>query len=302
MKFVRHDPFPLPKMTIERAYDLFIQSRKVFCSSATVGIYEFQRKTITAGIKTDTIENTTPDDIRALLAEYRQTHNDGGTFRLYSSIRAFYHWYWSEYDIEISNPIDKVKCKKPPVIPIQGITRAEIDRLLSAVRKKSKFPERDTAIILILADTGLRKSSVCNLRFKDVNVEACTLFVFEKDQQYHSKPFGMVTQRALKRYLRCFEDICTTELLWRNLDGSALLPDGIRQMLQRMENEAELPHYQFHAFRRFYGLSLYQKTHDIFFVSRALDHKNVEVTKRYLAIDELEDKNAVRSMSPMDRR
>lgn len=302
MKIARRDRLSSPKMPVDKAYDLFVQSRKVFCSTATVGIYEFQKKAIITGIKCETIEDTTPNNIRAFLAEYRQTHNDGGTFRLYSSIRAFYHWYWSEYDIELKNPIDKVKCKKPTATPIPGITRAEIDKLLSAVKRKSKFPERDTAIILILADTGLRKSSVCNLRFKDVDVEACSLFVFEKDRQYHTKPFGIATQRAVRRYFRCFENICTTEPLWRNLDGSTVLPDGIRQILQRMEDEAGLPHYQFHAFRRFYGLSLYQKTHDIFFVSRALDHKNVEVTKRYLAIDDLEDANAIRSMSPMDRR
>ena len=302
MKIVRRDRLSPPKIPLDKAYELFVQSRKVFCSKATVGIYEYQKKAIITGIKCVNVEDTTPDDIRAFLAEYRQSHNDGGTFRLYSSVRAFYHWYWSEYDIEINNPIDKVKCKKPPVTPIQGITRAEIDHLLAAIKRKSKFPERDTAIILILADTGLRKSSVCNLRFQDVDVEGCSLMVFEKDQQYHSKPFGIATQRALKRYFRCFMDIYTPEPLWRNLDGSPLLADGIRQMIERMEDEAGLPHYQFHAFRRFYGLSLYQKTHDIFFVSRALDHKSVEVTKRYLAIDDIEDKNSMRAMSPMDRK
>lgn len=76
--------------------------------------------------------------------------------------------------------------------------------------------------------------------------------------------------------------------------------DSARQMLQRMEDHAGIPRHQFHAFRRFYGLELYRQTKDIYFVSRMLDHKNVEVTKRYLAIDQLEDAAAMRLVSPMD--
>jgi integrase len=60
--------------------------------------------------------------------------------------------------------------------------------------------------------------------------------------------------------------------------------------------------HHFHDFRRFYGKSLYEETHDIFMVSRALDHKDIYVTKRYIAIDDRESAESIRTYSPMDRR
>ena len=38
------------------------------------------------------------------------------------------------------------------------------------------------------------------------------------------------------------------------------------------------------------------------FVSRALDHKDIEVSKRYLAIDAIEDAVAFKFMSPLDNK
>ena len=289
------------KRTQTEAYKLFIESRKSFCSPATVGIYEAQMKVIITD-ETEYIEDVTPDMLRNVLNEHRKTHNDGGTWRVFSSMRAFYNWYWNEYDLEIRNPIKKVSCKKPSVEPIEGITHEEIQKILDAIKKTSKFPERDRAIVLLLADTGLRRSSIMNLKFKDVNLEKCELVVYEKDQQYHTKPFGREAKKALKAYLTCLSDNAPEDSLWVTQSGTPMKSEGIREMLNRMEDVAGVPHYQFHAFRRFYGLELYKKTHDIYFVSRALDHKGIEVTKRYLAVKDAEDREAIRAMSPMDNK
>ena len=289
------------KMLQTDAYKLFIESRKSFCSPATVGIYEFQMKQIITD-ETEYIEDVTPDMLRNVLTEFRKTHNDGGTWRVYSSMRAFYNWYWSEYDIDFRNPISKVTCKKPSVAPIKGITHDEIQKILQAIKRISKFPERDKAFVLLLADTGLRRSSIVNLRFKDVNIEESTLFVYEKDQKYHTKPFGKESQKALRKYLSCLSDYRQEDYFWINQSGERMKEQGFRMMLHRMEDEANIPHYQYHAFRRFYGLELYKSTHDIYFVSRALDHKDVEVTKRYLALNDFEDAEAIRAMSPMDNK
>ena len=300
IKINRRDRLSSEKMLCDVAYDLFLNSREVFCAKATINIYKFQKKQIVRAFEDQYMEDITPTMIRQLLAEFHETHNDGGTFRLYSSIRAFFNWYWHEYDVAIRNPISKVTCKKPAFVPIQGISRDEINKILLAISKSSKFPERDRVLVNLLADTGLRRSSISNLRFKDVDVETCTLFVFEKDQQYHTKPFGKETQKAIRKYLKCLSDNKPDDNFWVNIDGSTMNFDGMRQMLQRMETIAGIPHYQFHAFRRFFGLELYKSTRDIFFVSRALDHKNVEVTKRYLAIDDAESTAMLRAMSPMD--
>ena len=304
IKVNRNNLLSSKKETVESAYDSFVKSRETACAKATISIYNFQRKQIVNPLSAEAkyIEEVTPDMIRNLLKEFGKTHNTGGTFRLYSSIRAFFNWYWDEFEPEIRNPIKKVTCKKPPITPIPGISREEINKMLRSIDKTSKFPERDRVFISMLADTGVRKSSIVNLKFSDVDVENCTILVYEKDQNFHTKPFGRETQRLIRKYLRCLSGNKPDDCFWVNHRGAKFTASGIEQMMERTADVAGIPRYGFHAYRRFYGLELYKSTHDIYFVSRALDHKSIEVTKRYLALDDAEDANALRSMSPMDNK
>ena len=137
---------------------------------------------------------------------------------------------------------------------------------------------------------------------KDVDVNRGELIAFEKDQQYHTKAFGSATCKALKKYLLCLTDVQPDDPFWLQMDGRALSRVGMREVLRRLCSEAGIARHEFHDFRRYYGKTLYDSTHDIFMVSRALDHKDIYVTKRYIAIDDRENAEAVRSYSPMDRK
>lgn len=304
IKINRNNLFSSVKLSVPDAYDLFVKSRETACAKATIDIYNFQRKQIVDVLAEDAdcMEDVTPDMIRKLLKEFSLTHNTGGTFRLYSSIRAFFNWYWDEYEIDAKNPIKKVTCKKPSIAPIPGITRDEINKMMKAIDKTSMFPERDRVFISLLADTGVRKSSIVNLKFKDVDVESCNIVVYEKDQNFHTKPFGRETQRLIRKYLKCLSGNKPDDCFWVNHRGAKFTASGIEQMMERTADVAGIPRYGFHAYRRFYGLELYKSTHDIYFVSRALDHKSIEVTKRYLAIKDADDAEAIRAMSPMDNK
>lgn len=288
-------------LTIKQSFEMFIESRKTLCSAGTYDFYRQKTSVVCdlLGAETQT-ESLSPMDIREALSNYRESHTDGGAFKIYSVIRAWINWYWNEFDIELRNPIDKVSVRNAPMKPKEGITRAEIDGLLESIQVHSKFPERDIGIVMVLCDTGIRRRSLAELKMKDLDVERAQFTCHEKDQQYHIKAFGVQTQRALRKYLACLEDVSDDDPLWLNQDGTPMTDNSMKKMLMRMANAGGLKQHLFHDFRRFYGLSLYQSTKDIFMVSRALDHKNVEVTKRYLAIDQLEDLENLRRIAPMD--
>lgn len=290
-------------VSVSDAYDEFLISRKSRCAEATIEIYKEKRKPIEEGFNrygVDAMDLITPSVIREMISDYRGSHSDNGAWKYYTYIRTFLRWYWEENDLEHC-PIDKVSAKKPSVKPKHGINREEIDKLLSAIKRTSKFPERDTMIIMLLADTGLRKKSILSLKIKDVDLKSNSVFVFEKDQNYHTKSFGQNTSKAIVKYLACLEDAKPDDPLILSLDSNSYNDDSLRHMLKRMCQQACIPNRQCHDFRRFYGLELYRSTGDIYFVSRMLDHKDVEVTKRYLAIDDIEDAERMLKVSPMDR-
>lgn len=289
---------------ISEVYARFLLSRKTLCAKSTVSSYEdLGNRVIIPGLTAycdGMMSAVTESVIRAIIEDYRQEHSAGGVHFLYRHFKAFINWYWDEYEIQAKNPFRNIKIKRPQLPPKAGITREEVELILKAAKEHSFFPERDIAIIMILCDTGIRLSSLANLKIGDINTDKKQLTVWEKDQNFHIKPFGSACSRAVNKYLRCIVDAQPNETLWMQLDGSPMAKKGLSEILQRLCEEAKIERHMFHDFRRFYGMELYKATHDIYFVSRALSHKSIEVTKRYLAIDMMEDAEAIRAMSPMD--
>lgn len=297
----------LPVVSVSDAYYNFLRVRKSICAESTYKIYkEIGDRVIIpqlTDLTGDNMNATDADILRLMLDNYSIEHEGtGGTEFLFRHLKAFINWYWDEYEIPVRNPISKVRIKTVAQPPKEGITQDEIDKLLNAAKRHSNFPERDIAFLMILCDTGIRRSSIANLKMKDVDVQRSEMLVFEKDQKYHIKAFGSATCKAIKKYLLCLSNIEPEDPFWLQMDGRALAKDGLREILRRCCNQAGIPMHHFHDFRRYYGKTLYETTHDIYMVSRALDHKDVHVTKRYIAIDDREAAEAVRIYSPMDRR
>lgn len=293
------------KSNVAEIYEEFLREKKNHCAPSTFAIYKDlgDRIIVPALVEKtgDDLFNLTANDLRGLIDDYQSTHNCGGVAFVYRHLKAFVNWFWEEYEMDRTNPMTKVKIKKPKGKPIPGIDREGVNAMLNAAKEHSTFPERDVAMLMILCDTGIRRASLMNLKMSDIDLKHGQLTVFEKDQDYHSKPFGAATDKAIRNYLNCLEDVKEDDPFWITLEGCRLTQYGAKEILRRLCSEAGIEPQSFHDFRRFFALELYKSTKDIYFVSRALDHKSVEVTKRYLNIDSLQDLDAIRAVSPMDK-
>ncbi len=286
-------------------FSAFLRAKTLSCSESSIKIYKHigEKRLIPAlqAAGVERFEDVTAEQLRAIIEDYKAGHERGGVDFIHRHIKAFFRWYWAEYEVEGRCPIDAVRIRRHRPAPREGISREEVEAVLKACRETSNFPERDTAMIMILCDTGIRMSSLVGLRMQDVDAVHERITTFEKDQRFHYHAYGLACAKAVRRYLACIQDARPEDPFWLQTDGSGLSAAGARSRLSRLCKYAGIEQHGFHDFRRFYAMELYRETHDIYFVSRALDHKNVEVTKRYLAIDMIEDAEDARRISPMDR-
>jgi integrase len=114
--------------------------------------------------------------------------------------------------------------------------------LLATCKGNTFENRRDTAIIRLLLDTGMRAGELCGLRVEDVDFEHQVALVVGKGGRNRACPFGSKTADALRRYLRfrSHHDAEESPPFWLGKKGRTT-DSGVRQMLERRCVDAGIP-------------------------------------------------------------
>jgi site-specific recombinase XerC len=94
---------------------------------------------------------------------------------------------------------------RPPALPESPIPLLSLDQLraLLKVCEGKEYPERrDTAVIRLFVDAGMRLSELTNLTVNDVDLSDGVALVLGKCRRPRACPFGPRTAQALDRHLR----------------------------------------------------------------------------------------------------
>jgi integrase/recombinase XerC len=78
----------------------------------------------------------------------------------------------------------------------------ELRRLLAACGGTSFSCRRDTAIVMLMLDSGARRAEIAGLRVGDLDFDYEVAWVLGKGRRERALPFGRKTAVALDRYLR----------------------------------------------------------------------------------------------------
>jgi site-specific recombinase XerD len=154
----------------------------------------------------------------------------------FRALQQFFAWLVDEEEIAVS-PMAKLR---PPKIPEQltpVVGDAAIRALLKACAGKEFRAQRDTAIIRLLLDTGMRLDELAKLRVEDVDLDHDnTATVLGKGRRPRVCPFGAKTAQALDRYLRqrARQKRADVPKLWLGDNGRGAMTDnGIAQVIRK---------------------------------------------------------------------
>ncbi|HJW61601.1 MAG TPA: site-specific integrase, partial [Actinomycetota bacterium] len=121
---------------------------------------------------------------------------------------------------------------------------------LKACEGKGFEARRDTALIMLLLDTGARRDELMSRMLGDLDQDLDVLLVLGKGRRERALPFGHKAGAALDRYLRARARHKDAALpwLWLGLQGR-LTRWGLVQMLRRRGEQAGLPGLHPHQLR-----------------------------------------------------
>lgn len=170
----------------------------------------------------------------------------------YRALQGFFRWAEAEGEID-ETPMRNMRPPRVPDVSVPVLTGDEQRRLLKTCDGKLFEDRRDTAILRLFLDSGMRRGELAGLAVEHVDFDQDVALVMGKGARPRSCPFGRKTAVAIDRYLRARESHPRKDspALWLGQRG-AMTASGIQQVVERRGLEAGIeglhPHILRHTF------------------------------------------------------
>jgi len=201
-----------------------IVSYEVACRQLSHYLAQNGMPTTPAGIRREHVESF----VSHLLAKWKPT-TAANRFR---SLQQYFKWLIEEGEIKVS-PMAHMKAPTVPESPPPVLSEDDIHHLFKACAGSGFTERRDTAIVRLLLDTGLRRAEMAGLTLDDVDFNTDTVRVTGKGGRVRVVPFGRKAARDLDRYLRARQAHRDAALpnLWLGQSGP-MTPSGVYQVVK----------------------------------------------------------------------
>lgn len=219
------------------------------------------------------------------------------------NLKAFFAWY-AKYTAS-PNPVIAVKELKNERKAREYLEDEEVEKLMKTFDKGLYKEHRDSMIIMLLMDTGMRLGECLKIKLRDVDMTERTICLpaeNTKGRQTRFVFFSMTTAKNLQRWMRFKDRYSTGDYLFSGKSGLPFevhsFETNFKRYLARAGIEKE---YTPHALRNNFAKRCLMNGMDIYTLSRILGHSSVTVTeKAYLDLNDRDLRSRYQNFSPIE--
>ena len=289
--------------TISQVMEQYIEAKKAQrISPNTLKDYNnaFQKFKKTYG--EDTVFRTiTSREIAHFLGQYTELSKKT-VLNHHTALSSLWHWAITQ-EIVRSNVVRQVTPPRPEKREIIPLSKSEVGALFKAA-SRTDFPFRDRAILFIFLDTGLRLSEISNVKLKDINwIDIPSFVVMGKGGKERRLPLSKTTVQGILDYLGTRNIILPVHNhnghLFLNNKGQSFTLHGIRKLLYRLSEDAQIRRVNPHRLRHTFAIWYLRLGGNIYVLQKILGHSTLDMVKRYLAIVQTDIENDHKQASPV---
>lgn len=224
-------------------------------------------------------------------------------------------WSWMvREDIVETNIIRKIKPPKAEKKEVVPFTQDEVKALFAALPRSKVYKrrgkpldhalasfERNRAILLLMLDTGLRASELCDLKVEDLDQRNNRVFVhMGKGMKERLLPFSPRTGQMIWRYLATREDYQDTDPLFLSKLGRRMDRSKLSEMVKMIGKRAGVPDVYPHRFRHTFAIQYLRNGGDVYTLQSMLGHSTFNSVRTYLALSQVDTDQVHKRASPVD--
>lgn len=280
--------------TVSAAIKGFIESRD-HCVGHTVAHYRSVLSLFERSVGgSAAISTLSSDDVKVFVSD--PTRSEATNRNYYRHTRAFVRWAQDEgylkHDVLKGIRLPKRQSKVPLFL-----TETQLETLLETIRDEyelnAKWHGEDyrtlwlDQVVVFACYTGLRRSEICNLRWKHVDLESRRITVANttekatKSGRERSVPLAskaLAVLEGLNAQSECHAD----SVVFSTGSKRSLDPDYLSKQFRRHRELAGLSKaISFHSLRHTCASWLVMKGVSLYVVKEVLGHSSIEVTQRY---------------------
>lgn len=140
---------------------------------------------------------------------------------------------------------------------------------------------RSWAIINLLVSTGIRRSSLVNIKLSDIDFKQDTIrLTHTKSRKLQVIKISPTLEKALKLWLTYRID--KSDYLFTTEQGAKLNPSSLTNNIYKYNKSRGVSITSIHAFRHYFSIKCVEGGLDIFLIAKLLGHGDISTTQIYL--------------------
>ena len=231
----------------------------------------------------------------------------------YVGLSALWTWLVRE-EIVPENIVRKITPPKVDRKEVVPFTEVEIKAIFAALNRSKVYVrggqnvdhalgsfERNRAILLLLLDTGIRASELCDLTIEDLDNRNNRIFVKHgKGAKERTLPFSPRTGQMIWRYLASRKDTRPQDPLFTSRLNRPMTRTKLSEMVRGIGKRAGVAGVHPHRFRHTFAIQYLRNGGNAYTLQAMLGHSSLEMVKHYLRLAQLDLDTAHRRASPVD--
>jgi site-specific recombinase XerD len=269
---------------------LFVSAKRIEGrSEKTLTYYKNTVDKMLEGVGKRALQITT-EDLREYLSKYQQEHSSGKVTidNIRRILSTFFGWMEDE-DYIVKSPVRRIHKVKAGKVIKDTYTDEDLEEMRDNCEEI-----RDTAMIDMLASTGMRVGEMFRLNRKDIDFSERECIVLGKGDKERIVYFDARTKIHLKEYLDSRTDDEEALFVSLKTPHKRMTIGGIESRLRELGNRMGIQKVHPHKFRRTLATMAIDKGMPIEQLQHLLGHQRIDTTLQYAMVKQSNVKSAHR--------